>query len=525
MCFLLRELGEHTCQSSSLLQASCCRLARFAICRRRLEFAKLRRLSVMAPRGRSSMSAKDLAQILLPHATHKSFIKYDESDTVAASRLYPELIPQMHSLLQDLHNHQPNLSWTKHVWKEAFDIVFDEKQEKFKLKDEDRKAWVNAMKNRAANACRQVAQGIIKTPTVGWVVALPWIGQEAPQGGSSAQGEDVAADVTMTVLSDEENEEEQGEKKEVQLEPSAAAFSSQLESHDDAGVVKPSEHAPATDTTKASEFIVGYDNEFCMAWRMKAGADISAKELAQEMFKPEDALATDAPMAKFADGSVHHVSDLTCAELDEMKTDSDQRRLRAAVPCFFRGIHKDTHHEIVVKTRADRCLLVSMYEQGRQVLQVNPKEFGDPELEATVNEAGRSLSAIAKQFADAKLSREHLKSKRNELLNEFRATNPKISRKKPGAAMASDTASTTKKQKSGAVLGEMKEEEEQQHAAHDDENHEKKNVNAVVVRTKASSSTEPPSSKATTPSLARFSMPSPPSTTMFEELAKFHRRP
>ena len=108
-------------------------------------------------------------------------------------------------------------------------------------------------------------------------------------------------------------------------------------------------------------------------------------------------------------------TDVTCNELVEI----ERGRNAAVSEVFWKGEHSVTHHRIEVKRRADRPvkddptdnkMLISMYEQNKQILQTRVSAW---ETEAV---AVNFMVGIAIDYAADKVSKSELRSHQRALL-------------------------------------------------------------------------------------------------------------
>ena len=90
---------------------------------------------------------------------------------------------------------------------------------------------------------------------------------------------------------------------------------------------------------------------------------------------PSGADDSDAVFAKWPDGGdTHAITDLTCGQLRGL-----QGRTPGAVGTgvLWSGETHDTRHALKIEQRVGRSLLMSLYDQSRQVLQVRQDTFGE----------------------------------------------------------------------------------------------------------------------------------------------------
>ena len=109
--------------------------------------------------------------------------------------------------------------------------------------------------------------------------------------------------------------------------------------------------------------------------------------------------------------------------------------VRASSQVVWQGEHAISHHKIEVKTRQDRHLLMSIYEQGKWIFGIRCDIF------ASTDSAGDFVKLMAEEFAKGKTERDDHKNMRDVGLAEL-GIDPKPQRamKKPAAAAADSAA-------------------------------------------------------------------------------------
>jgi hypothetical protein len=320
-----------------------------------------------------------------PLAIDRSFVKYDETDKVQDSKLHTDKIAAMHPLLAGLYELDDKLSFKKSVLSAAFSALFARKSVTWGMNEKFEEAWVKSMTNRVANACRQVNQGMMKSKHPSWVEQLPWMAGLARSGAEAAKAEEPA------------------------------------------------------DTDGKSEYFFGFDTEVRNAFRCKAES-MDKKELAIDMYKPEGAASHDPVCAKWSDGMQHSISDITCGDFDKLMGGRESDKPPSKI--FFDEEMKDTHHRVTVKPRPDRSLLVSMYEQGKQILQIPVKHFGPEDSEEAMEKAASMMIILAKQFCSNELKRADLKDARTKLLKTVDKYKPPKGVKASAKVMKKPAAAT-----------------------------------------------------------------------------------
>ena len=106
-----------------------------------------------------------------------------------------------------------------------------------------------------------------------------------------------------------------------------------------------------------------------------------------------------------------------------------------------------THHRLQIRARPDRQLLCSLFEQGKQILQVIVKMFGSEDDNESMTAAAAFLQSIAEEYESDKLQKPDLKKRKDELLLEKFGTAKPAARKRPAAAteVAVDDANAKKR--------------------------------------------------------------------------------
>jgi hypothetical protein len=274
------------------------------------------------------------------------------------------MIKAMHDVLNSLHDLDGNLSFKKSALKDAFLLLYDRKKSTWNLSEKNKASWLVSMVNRTANLCRQVSQATKKSSPPSWALELPWMQAFAPPQPSTSS-----------------------------TSPSSSASHS-------------SSTSPPSSTATGSKatFFYRWDTELRNAYRWTEPH--GAKEPALRIERPDGCIDTDPITAVWPDGSTHAITSVTVAEFNIMMK---QRQSTQLLHTIFEGEVAETHHRIIVKPRQDRYLLCSMYEQGRQILQIPVRKFGaesDPDTMAT---AGAILAELAKKYCSGEIQKHELK--------------------------------------------------------------------------------------------------------------------
>ena len=178
-----------------------------------------------------------------------------------------------------------------------------------------------------------------------------------------------------------------------------------------------------------SEYFFGWDSEQRAAWRCRPSTP-EQKEFTKRLVP--GALDLDPPRAIWPDGCEHAIGELTSLSLKNM----DVAVSRKGTAVHYEGA-TSTGMPIIVKDRADRTPLISIYLASKQVLQLSlgggmAKEF-----------AIKTMTVIAKMLADGKVERSKLGRVRDKMLADagFPPQSRGAVRHRPAAAVAAELPS------------------------------------------------------------------------------------
>ena len=171
---------------------------------------------------------------------------------------------------------------------------------------------------------------------------------------------------------------------------------------------------PAAKHTKEIKYLYGFNEEVGMPWRVDASKPKNPPEFALQV--DSSRMATEPIIAVFADGYRCDIVDFDCAKYEEYRRTT--RGSRSAAP--FEGTHKTTQHKIKVAKRSDRQPLVSIYEQQKQILQVAISWFEGETDEAREEAAIVFMVDLATQYCQALVTKEELKTKRDQGVHDLK---------------------------------------------------------------------------------------------------------
>ena len=129
---------------------------------------KARSLVLMeCKRRRCGASAEDVIAAITPVITPlgRTFLRYDESKLAQEAKCDPVKILKNKVLLSALHSIQPNLIFTKSVFKQCLARVIETNSPdnpEWALRPEDQEDYLETMSFRMFNLCHHVSQAVIK---------------------------------------------------------------------------------------------------------------------------------------------------------------------------------------------------------------------------------------------------------------------------------------------------------------------------------------------------------------------------
>ena len=145
------------------------------------------------------------------------------------------------------------------------------------------------------------------------------------------------------------------------------------------------------------------------AWRCPPSAP-QAKEFTK-IFHPGDSDLAPA-IAEWEDGFKHEVSNLTTKALQSMEAAEAMCNKRARKACILFEGKTDNGKEIHVKEKKDLKMLVCIFEDKKQVLQVTMELI---EHKETYHEIAKT---IVEQHCKAIISKQDMQALRNKLLEQ-----------------------------------------------------------------------------------------------------------
>jgi hypothetical protein len=363
---------------------------------------------------------RETAEALRPivEAKGKSFCRYPcEAELIADAKVFPKSMEVEDDLIFALYTENESMAYTKKQIEKTLDIILASNNEKWKMSLESIVDWRETMCRRIRNLCRCISQKIGKkeSGTPQWFKDLRiYKVSREDKGGKVA--EEPKDDAMKEEPKDDAMEEEQDKNL----------------SGDDAPIAK---LLPPPATQKF--FTIKFDHELMLATRKENKKDMNSET--SKPFEDRGKPGHEIVEAEFLDGTKHKVPGMTWESFRALIRSKKAKGLGALLSLE----HKTTKHAITISQRVDRKLLLSLYEQGRQKLQVQMDLFGVVEehsmqlkLESeTLKKALAFMTPIAIRFANDELSGDALTAERDRLLKSegILVKAKKCAKKRPAA--------------------------------------------------------------------------------------------
>ena len=304
----------------------------------------------------------DLANEVDEFVDQPKFLAYD--DDFATARVQPELILKQVKMWKKLKSVQGNLSFSKAVALDCFKTLVERRGPDW-IKG-DASQWAEVMQNRFRAMGSHIHKAESATHPPKWVGSLPWV-------------------------------------KENERSTAAAAE-------------KSPEEPKAVEVT----YGYGYDSEHEKGFRFKHGVKKKI-EWATEMFAAaDDADPGEGVWLKFADGTSKQLQDYTVAML---RRKEEVAQKDGSLVVHWTGT-KDGK-QLVLKPRKDRKSLISLYEDGAQILQCREDALDGLDINNTVVEV---MTAIAKKYESGAVARVSLKQMKVVMMRDIKKEAEKASK-------------------------------------------------------------------------------------------------
>jgi hypothetical protein len=268
------------------------------------------------------------------------------------------------------------------------------------MSDDDIKDWKETILRRVRNLARVVGQPLLKGKTPAWMKKLTFFKKIQEEDDDVLEEQDPDHEDDEEEQEDDEEEEEQAAKKK-----------------------------PAARPWKKLEVKEAYVVKFCKENMIAVRSPIGKPEeqiLSFGITDDAEKLGSDIVMATFKDGTSDGVPGLT---YEALRSITRKPAATLATGMLWSEEHATTHHLVHISQRVDRCLLLSVYEQSLQRMQIRMDKFGPVEDQAkqlpadsdVLQRALAFVKPIAEKFARGEIEAKEMTVLRNAGLNNMAA--------------------------------------------------------------------------------------------------------
>ena len=360
------------------------------------------------------------------------FCKYPcEVEQLAKSTLNIKSVYAHHDLLEVLKKMQTNLSFPKKVVRKGMEVLVKDLKDEFALKPEQVEDYINTTTKRIRCLGRVVMQGDSKNKHVGWVKDLPW---------------NRAGDVEHEAEACEGKSSTKGKRGNTGKKGASGSEASSRNASSTSGAEASS---LSLDVACANDLIYEFNEELVVC--VRTPLDGGPQDISLPLSVPSSGSDADIVMATWASGDTHEVPGLTIGRLKEVLGRG------SSVGDLWVATQKETKHKLTIKQRVDRCLLLSLFEQQRQILQLRMNLLGPvddenrqlPKGHPTLEKALAIMVPLGTKFANSKMSKAELKLARDAEIKKVATTIVETSFKRPSCAIETQA-------KEGVTKGEVK---------------------------------------------------------------------
>jgi hypothetical protein len=318
-------------------------------------------------RSRANVSGGELSAVLKPFVIKngKRWLQYDsEEDNIMDSKLDKKAIDRHQDVIEAVYKFSKGRPLAKKTVEEAMQSLATECGGPWKLTGEQLEDWSTTMCRRFRNMMYQVLHAKDKSNPPAWVKKITFLFDEA---GPEVDAASLDHDGEASAAGD-------GPKKRKQNEVSPGG---------------PLMKRPSSSTT--SDYFFGWHPELRLAWRCKSLDSALDRELSCPIKADPDAPPTSNIVATWPDGCEWVVATVTHRDF----ADLEKGRRGTGDEPIWQMTHSVNNNTLKLAQRPDRKLLLSLYEQTRQILQVHTGLFGPlPEPQPAV--VPRTCEALVK---------------------------------------------------------------------------------------------------------------------------------
>ena len=397
------------------------------------------------PRPRYAYGVPRIIDALQDFFTIPSWIRYGEE--VRGSKVDAVLLVKAGKMLNALKNIMPNLSFSQKDMQAAVMVLLKRAQ---KIQENqqggynngtflwraitgaDEEAYSKSIAKRIRTMCRHVADAEARSSPPLWLAGMPWRktegsrdNVEVPVIGDDVEVGEVDDDVEVEELSGDD----------VQVGEIGGAEVGKIGDDVEVGKIGDDVEVDETQAVAApiGEYCFGFCSETMTAWRKKLGKPDVTRESTDVIQEPPpypgeaEPNTCDHMIARWPDGMTKSLATCTVARWEVLNTSSSSSGPPSkwvSLGLVWKELHSVTKNNLEVRPRADRTLLCSLYEQGRQILQLNTTSL--KKVTADENDQIKTafviMKGIAQDYRDDKITKEQLKAVRDKTLERYRGT-------------------------------------------------------------------------------------------------------
>jgi hypothetical protein len=373
-------------------------------------------------RDRCKCSGAEFAEVIRPvvESQGRAWLKYDEAKKVSEARVLPDAIKASHSLLEALHAKSSSLSFVRSEVTTGVGILVEENWQKWKLYEKAKQQeYIEIMVRRVMNICRVVSQAESKSEVKQpphWVKALPW-------RVSGAGHESIKIDAKKK--HDSESIEPPAAKR-----PHICLFRGNKKykdvwPHIQAEQVKLEQTASASLQITVPEYIYGVNQEMKAIFR---SSNVNHKNYSKQNHKIEECHLQfrmpredhDPITAVWPDNHEHVMHDISKKQWARVCAGRESKKSKGL---FWEGEVVATHHKLTVQKRQDRNLLISIFEQAKQIDNIFVKSFsktGEEDEATMIMAASWYVKKIAIPYSVGEIpDKKQLREKRMNLIKNL----------------------------------------------------------------------------------------------------------
>ena len=345
------------------------------------------------------------------------FIKYEETEEINKVKTTIEGewgIEGNIEVLQVLREASQTMSFAKKKV-EALLIKIDEKMKNGNRwkNDEEFDEWKHVMWLRIKNICHVVRKAETRSNPPKWIEILPWISGTKGEPEDGAEG----AEGGKVEVEDEYGFVRAKAAGAAKVEDGAGAGEEQD------GQAKYYDHQ-VVDVKFSTELMVPMMRKIIPD--KKNSDKMNRGPWETGLLKIEGLKDDDVPIGIWPDGWEAKLTGWTVKKIKDL---SRGGKAQKDLGTFFKIQHESTKNLLVVDQRTDRALLMSLYEQGKQICQVRVDKFGDldqkspsklPNDHPVVKKAGDFMKEICEAYCKDEVAIEDLYKHRDLKLSQMK---------------------------------------------------------------------------------------------------------